>query len=105
MPHSPWLLGIWVVLLMQNVLLDAALLFDHHAAILGWLLTAVKPKKALSATHMCTQYYHVRSNVIMWVKYYHMDKMWDELLSCGMKFFQFIVYVIMWDELLSCGMK
>jgi len=28
-----------------NVPLDAVLLFDLHAAILGWLLSAVQPKK------------------------------------------------------------
>jgi hypothetical protein len=32
------------VLLMQNVPDDAILLFYLHAAILGWLPTAVKPK-------------------------------------------------------------
>jgi hypothetical protein len=37
---------------MQNVPLDAALLFDLHAAILGWLLAAVQPKKAASAAHL-----------------------------------------------------
>jgi hypothetical protein len=47
LPHSPWLLDIWVIFLMQNVPLDAALLFDLRAAILGWLLAAVQPKKAL----------------------------------------------------------
>jgi hypothetical protein len=36
---------IWAVLLMQNVPFDAVLLFDLHAAILGWLLSAVQPKK------------------------------------------------------------
>jgi hypothetical protein len=51
LPHSPWLLGIWVVLLMQIVPLDAVLLFDLHAAILVWLLAAVQPKKAASAAH------------------------------------------------------
>jgi hypothetical protein len=30
---------------MQNVPLDAVLLFDLHAAILGWLLSVVQPKK------------------------------------------------------------
>jgi hypothetical protein len=36
---------IWAVVLMQNVPLDAVFLFDLHAAILGWLLSAVQPKK------------------------------------------------------------
>jgi hypothetical protein len=36
---------------MQNVPLDAALLFDLRAAILGWLLAAVQPKKAASGAH------------------------------------------------------
>jgi hypothetical protein len=31
---------------MQNVPLEAALLFDLNAAILGWLLAAVQPKKS-----------------------------------------------------------
>ncbi len=44
LPYSPKLLVIWVVLLMQNVPLDEVLHFDLHAAILGWLLTAVQPK-------------------------------------------------------------
>jgi hypothetical protein len=35
---------VWDILLMQNVPLDAVLLFNLHAAILGWLLTAVQPK-------------------------------------------------------------
>ncbi len=42
LPHSPGLLDIWAVFLMQNVPLDAALLFDLRAAILGWLLAAVQ---------------------------------------------------------------
>jgi hypothetical protein len=50
LPPSPWLLDIWVVFLMQNVALDAALLFGLNAAILGWLLAAVQPKKAASGT-------------------------------------------------------
>jgi hypothetical protein len=38
---------------MQNVSLKAALLFDLQAAILGWLLAAVQPKKAASpAQHL-----------------------------------------------------
>jgi hypothetical protein len=45
LPFSPSLLVIWAVLFMQNVPLDAVLLFDLHAAILGWLLSAVQPKK------------------------------------------------------------
>jgi hypothetical protein len=36
---SSFLLGIWVLLLMQSVPLNAVLHFDLHAAILGWLLT------------------------------------------------------------------
>jgi hypothetical protein len=40
---------------MQNVPLDAVLLFDLHATILGWLLAAVQPKKAASAAqHLST---------------------------------------------------
>ncbi len=44
-------MDIWVFFYMQNVPLDAALLFDLHAAILGWLLAADQPKKAASAAH------------------------------------------------------
>jgi hypothetical protein len=37
----------WI--LPQNRRIWAALLFDLHAAILGWLLADVQPKKAASA--------------------------------------------------------
>jgi hypothetical protein len=37
-------LVIWIVLLMQNIPLDAVFHYDLHAAILGWLPSAVQPK-------------------------------------------------------------
>jgi hypothetical protein len=39
---------------MQNFPFDAALLFDLHAVILGWLLAAAQPKKAASAAQTRT---------------------------------------------------
>jgi hypothetical protein len=47
LPHSPELLDIWGVFLMQIVPLEAANLFELNTAILGWLLAAVQPKKQL----------------------------------------------------------
>jgi hypothetical protein len=47
---------IWAVLLMQNVPLDAALLFDLHAAILGWLLSDVSTKKQYLRTELFHSY-------------------------------------------------
>jgi len=37
---------------MKNVPLDAALLFDLHTAILGWLLGSVQSKKAASMAQL-----------------------------------------------------
>jgi hypothetical protein len=37
---------------MKNVPFDAALLFDLHAAILGWLLGAVQTIKAASVAQL-----------------------------------------------------
>jgi hypothetical protein len=44
-PLSPYLHDICPYFLMLIVPLDAALLFDVNAAILGWLLLAVQPQK------------------------------------------------------------
>jgi hypothetical protein len=50
LPHSPLLLDIWVVFLVQNVPLGAALLFDLHAAIRVGYMLLFSPKKQLPRT-------------------------------------------------------
>ncbi len=56
LPHSPKLLDILGVFLMKIVPLEAAHLFDLKAAILGWLLAAVQPKKQLPRHSRIVQY-------------------------------------------------
>jgi hypothetical protein len=48
---------------MQNVPLDAVLHYDLHAAILGWLLTAVQPKLQ-----------HPRHSIKLLVEHWRMGK-------------------------------
>jgi hypothetical protein len=43
---------------MQSVSLDAALHFDLHAAIQGWLLTAAQPKLQ-HLQHRTVQYFKI----------------------------------------------
>jgi hypothetical protein len=44
--------------------LEAALLFDLHAAILGWLLAAIQPKKAAPAAPVYALYTAQATSVI-----------------------------------------